>query len=306
MPRVVHTGQALVDLVVSVPDLPARGGNVNAGSTRRYAGGAVNVLVAAARSGARAVHAGSIGTGPEGDLVRATLGAEEVAVATEPVPGDDTGVCIVLVEPDGERSFVTGYGAERTITPASLGRSEPEPGDVVCVTGYSLFDPTREPLLEWLATLPAGVSVVLDPGDVFAHFERELQDRMLELSHVWTSNRSEASALTGEQGPGPAAAAVQNRMPHAAAAIVRDGERGCHVHADGVTTHVLGFPQDAVDTNGAGDAHTGVLLAERVLGADWLTAARRANAAAALKVTRRGPATAATRAEVDAFLAGLA
>ena len=64
MSRVIHTGQALVDVVVEVPDLPARGQNVMATSATDYAGGAVTVLVAAARFGAECVHAGAIGTGP--------------------------------------------------------------------------------------------------------------------------------------------------------------------------------------------------------------------------------------------------
>ena len=44
----MHTGQALVDVVVEVPSLPRRGQNVMAGSSTRYAGGSVSVLVAAA------------------------------------------------------------------------------------------------------------------------------------------------------------------------------------------------------------------------------------------------------------------
>jgi sugar/nucleoside kinase (ribokinase family) len=44
-------------------------------------------------------------------------------------------------------------------------------------------------------------------------------------------------------------------------------------------------------------------VAERAKGADWATAARRANAAGAIKVRRRGPATAPTAAEIDEFLA---
>ena len=54
MSRVIHTGQALVDVVVEVPDLPDRGQNVMAASATDYAGGAVTVLVAAARFGADA------------------------------------------------------------------------------------------------------------------------------------------------------------------------------------------------------------------------------------------------------------
>jgi sugar/nucleoside kinase (ribokinase family) len=45
-----------------------------------------------------------------------------------------------------------------------------------------------------------------------------------------------------------------------------------------------------------------VLLAERAAGRSWVDAAVRANAAGAIKVTRRGPDTAPTRAEIDAFL----
>jgi len=69
--------------------------------------------------------------------------------------------------------------------------------------------------------------------------------------------------------------------------------------------HVPGFAVEAVDTNGAGDTHTGVFLAALASGAGPAEAVRRANAAAALSVTRRGPATGPTAAELDAFLSSL-
>ena len=59
----------------------------------------------------------------------------------------------------------------------------------------------------------------------------------------------------------------------------------------------------AVDTTGAGDAHSGVFLAGLAGGLPPGAAARRANAAAALAVTRPGPAVSPSRAELDAFLA---
>ncbi|MBP2410382.1 PfkB family carbohydrate kinase [Brachybacterium fresconis] len=303
MSRVLHTAQALVDVVVEVPALPPPGGNTNATSETRYAGGAATILVAAARTGARAVHGGAHGTGPNGDLVRSVLAADGVAVSAAPRPDSDTGSCLVFVEPSAQRSFVTIYGAEREITAASLATLAPEPGDLLCVSGYSLFDPTREPLLEFLETLPDGVEVVLDPGEPFASFDREVQDRVLERTTVWTSNADEARALTGLDAPEDTPEALRRRIGSHAAVIVRDGERGCIVFHHGRGTEIPAFPQRAVDTNGAGDTHTGVLLAERALGADWESAATRANAAAAIAVTRKGPESAPTRAEVDAFLA---
>jgi sugar/nucleoside kinase (ribokinase family) len=57
-----------------------------------------------------------------------------------------------------------------------------------------------------------------------------------------------------------------------------------------------------VDTTGAGDTHSGVFLAGLAAGLPPEEAAGRANAAAALAVTRPGPATAPARAQLDAFL----
>jgi sugar/nucleoside kinase (ribokinase family) len=59
----------------------------------------------------------------------------------------------------------------------------------------------------------------------------------------------------------------------------------------------------AVDTTGAGDAHSGVFLAGLAAGLTVTGAVRRANAAAALTVTRSGAAVSPSRAELEEFLA---
>jgi sugar/nucleoside kinase (ribokinase family) len=306
MARVIHTAQALVDEVVEVTGLPARGGNAVAHTYARYAGGAVNILVAAARSGADAVLAGSVGTGPNGDLIRSTLQAEGVRVSSPPVPGLDTGICFVMVEPSAERTFVTTQGAERRISVESLQSAAPLAGDLVCVSGFSLTGLTREPLLAWLECLEPQAVVVLDPGAAFASLEPGVRDRVLRRTHVWTGNAEEAGQLTGRDDPAESVEVVAGLIAAGGVAIVRDGPRGCFVRAGGRTAYLRGYPQQPVDTNGAGDTHTGVLVAELARGADWLVAARRANAAGAIKVTRRGPATAPTAVEIDAFLAAQA
>jgi sugar/nucleoside kinase (ribokinase family) len=312
MSRVIHTGQALVDVVVEVPDLPERGQNVMAASVTDYAGGAVTVLLAAARFGAECVHAGAHGTGTHGDVVRAAMRAEGITVSAPPVPDLDTGICVVLVEPSAERTFVTTLGAERRISVESLATSAPQPGDLVCVTGFSLaLESTRDPLLAWLPTLHPDVVVVLDPGAAFAGLPHEVRTAMLEVTDVWSSNAEEAEGILGAVGEQPPAdladltAAVAPLLRGDAVAIVRDGPEGCAVRVPGSTTYVPGFPQTPVDTNGAGDTHTGALLAEVAAGTPWVEGCRRANAAAAIKVTRRGPESPPTAAEVDAFLARL-
>jgi len=307
--RVIHTGQALVDVVIEVPDLPVRGQNVMAGSVTDYAGGAVTVLVAAARFGAACVHAGAHGTGPHGDLVRQALTADGVSVSADPVPGRDTGICVVLIEPSGQRTFVTTLGAERDISEESLATSRPQNGDLVCVTGFSLaLESTRVPLLAWLETLGEGVVVVLDPGSAFASLPTPVREQMLRRTDVWSSNAEEAADLLTAAGRTPDGAGLLELtealapLMRGATVVVRDGAAGCAVLADGAATLVPGYPQTPVDTNGAGDTHTGALLAEVAAGTSWVEGCRRANAAAAIKVTRRGPTSSPTRQEVDTFL----
>lgn len=311
-PRVIHTGQALVDMTIEIPDLPARGQNVMAGSVAQYAGGAVTVLLAAARLGAKCVHAGTIGEGPHGDVIRAALAADGIEASAPVVTVRDTGVCVVLVEPSAERTFVTTLGAERDITVASLSTAEVRAGDLVCVTGYTLaVEQTRTPLLEWLTSLPTQAVVVLDPGAAFAELPAEVRDAMLACTDIWTSNAEEATDLLAVRGAAVEASgreivaqarALAPALRSDAVAIVRDGAEGCAVHVAGETTYVPGFPQTPVDTNGAGDTHTGALLADIAAGASWVDACRRANATAAIKVTRRGPTSTPTAAEVEEFL----
>lgn len=317
-PRVIHTGQALVDLVIEVADLPARGQNLMADSVAEYAGGSVTVLLAAARLGAECLHAGAIGAGPYGDLIREALDDDGIAASAPPVTTQDTGVCVVLIEPSAERTFVTTLGAEREITVDSLATADVQSGDLVCVTGYSLaVAQTRDPLLAWLRTLPEDAVVVLDPGAAFAELPADVRDTMLARTDVWTGNAEEATDLLAALGgpiEAPAGASEREIVAHAralaplmragAVTIVRDGAEGCAVHAHGESTYVPGFPQTPVDTNGAGDTHTGALLAGIADGATWVDACRRANAAAAIKVTRRGPTTAPTAVEVEEFLRG--
>lgn len=318
-PRVIHTGQALVDLVIEVADLPARGQNLMADSVAEYAGGSVTVLLAAARLGAECLHAGAIGAGPYGDLIREALDADGIAASAPPVTTQDTGVCVVLIEPSAERTFVTTLGAEREISVDSLATADVQPGDLVCVTGYSLaVAQTRDPLLAWLKTLREDAVVVLDPGAALAELPADVRDTMLARTDVWTGNAEEATDLLAARSVSVEASeaeasereivgqarALSPLLRAGAVTIVRDGAEGCAVCADGHTTYVAGFPQTPVDTNGAGDTHTGALLAGIADGATWVDACRRANAAAAIKVTRRGPTTAPTADEVEEFLRG--
>jgi ribokinase len=301
--RLVHTGQVILDLVMRVPGLPPVGGDVFAAHTDLLPGGGFNVMAAAARAGAEVVYVGGHGGGRFGDLARDALAAEGIIAALAPTTDADTGICVVLVDDTGERTFVTGSGAESSVDATALAAVPVTAPDVVYVSGYSLLVPAKATvLLDWLATLD-GPSVVVDPGPLAGEIDPAVWARILARTSVLSANAREARILTDRTDLSEASTALAGRLPRSAAVLVRDGAAGCLLTRDGRTEHVPGIAVEAVDTTGAGDAHCGVLAAELLRGADLRAAAARANAAAALAVTRPGPATAPTRAEVDALLA---
>ncbi|WP_028925183.1 PfkB family carbohydrate kinase [Pseudonocardia acaciae] len=300
--RLVHTGQVVIDLVMRVGALPPAGGDVAASQTRLLPGGGFNVMSAAARSGARVLYAGAHGTGRFGDLARAALRDEGVAVAHRPEPGADTGVCVVLVDDTGERTFVTGTGAEGRLRPRQLAEVDVRDADLVYLTGYSLLhESNRAALLGWLPGVPA--RVLFDPGPLLGAIPPGVLDRVLPEVDILSCNATEAYALTGLRDPTAGAVELTGRVGRHASVLVRTGASGCVLaHPGRAARPVPGFPVTPVDTNGAGDTHCGVLASAILAGVELETAAVRANAAAALSVLRLGPATAPLGTEVDEFL----
>ncbi|TDU90753.1 sugar/nucleoside kinase (ribokinase family) [Kribbella voronezhensis] len=304
--RLVHLGNVVVDLVLTVGDLPARGGDVIASSTTTSPGGGFNVMAAAARLGLTTLYAGALGTGPFGDRARAALLAEGIDWLLPARTGLDTGFVVTLVDSSGERTFVTSPGAEATLRSTDL--FQPGLDDLVYLSGYSLLhDANRDALIRWLPTIPAGVQVFFDPGPLVADIPSTTLEPVLARADWLSCNSTEAQAMTGSNDPTEAARALMARAGRsselgAGRVLVRVGRAGCLLGVQGEVVSVAGFAVEAVDLNGAGDAHSGAFLAGIAEGKEPAEAARWANAAAALAVTRRGPATGPSRAGLEGFL----
>jgi sugar/nucleoside kinase (ribokinase family) len=305
MSRLVSVGNVIVDIVMRIDAIPEPGGDVIAAGSEITAGGGLNTMVAARRDGMEVVFAGQYGTGPFGDVVRRALTDSGVTVVQPGLPDVDSGYCVALVDATTERTFVTSVGAEGQLTRADLDRIELRDDDTVFVSGYGLAHPGNgAAIADWIDTVPPSVRVVFDPSPLVDSLPPAVLAAVSVRADVVSANSREARLMS--PGSADLAEAVATIAASArGTALVRDGADGCWVVEDGSTpTLVPGFPVTAVDTNGAGDAHDGVLAAALGRGEGLQAAVRRANAAAALAVTRSGPATAPTAAETDALLAG--
>ncbi len=303
MPRLLHTGQVMIDLVMAVDKLPHSGGDVLAQSASFEAGGGFNVMAAAQRNGLPVVYLGRHGTGRFGDLAREAMKAEGIRIGITHRAERDTGLCVALTEASAERSFISYIGAEGELTAEDLASVLAEAGDYVYVSGYSLLHGGKaQALVDWVLDLPRAINVVFDPGPLVDSPDEPLMQALLARIDLWTSNSVEALRFTGASDIAEALNRLADHLPADVLMVVRDGPQGCWISQRGDRQHVPGFKVEAVDSNGAGDAHAGVFVAGLAQGLVPVDAARRANAAAALAVTRWGPATSPGTAEVDGLI----
>lgn len=290
--RLVGLASILIDRTLAVPALPPRGGDVIAEDLGPAAGGGINALVAAARLGLATVYAGRHGSGPHGELVREALRREGISCLTPATPDRDTGWCLALVEPDGERTFVTAPGAEAVQDAASLAGIALRPDDAVYVSGYDLVYPDAGPALAtWLAALPreaaGGPWVVVDPGPLVGEVDPARLRAVVARADLVTVSAAESAVIAA--------------LPPPRRLVIRHGADGAELRcADGAELRVPGTapPGPVIDTNGAGDTHLGAMLAARSDSLDWRGSLTLANRAAAFAITRRGAASGPTRLDL--------
>ena len=318
--RVVLMGQILVDLAVRGDALPGPGGDVWAVDEGMHVGGGFNALVAARRMGAEAVSLSPIGEGPYSSLIQAALAREGISDAGPRIAGIDNGFCIAFTDRTGERTFISTKGAE-TMAPASAWADvvrTMRPGDVLYVDGYLMDHPAnREAAEAALRALPEGVRVVLDVSPVIG-----IPDGLPTRDVIISMNHREAQEIAHQRGD--ASARDRALQPREAAramltvldrpVLVRAGAEGAYFAwpstaasdtLDESATHIPTPRVEAIDTNGAGDAHSGVLAASLAQGIHLERALLLANCAGALSATVVGPASCPTREEIEAAASAL-
>ncbi len=302
--RLTVLDSVLLDLTLRVDALPARGGDVVSAPAHLATGGGFNVLVAAQRQGLAVRYGGHLGAGPFATRARDDLAAAGVEVPDVPTAGRDLGVCVVLVEPDGERTFVTAAGAELDLGAEALASLGWGPHEYLYLSGYNFAHRSLAAVVApWLDTLPDQVVVALDPGARLGDADPEVVAHALARVDWLLASDDECCALADDTDLASAvttlAAAVR------AGVVVHEGARGCRLATGGTVRAIPGVPGEVVDSNGAGDTHNGVFLASLADGADPVTAAWRANVAASHAIAHVGGAAAPTWSELDARLRAL-
>jgi sugar/nucleoside kinase (ribokinase family) len=293
----------MIDIVLRISRVPESGADVLASEHLTTTGGGYNAMSAAARQGVAAVYAGRLGRGPFSSIARSSLAQDDIREPLDADESRDAGFCVALIDDGGERTFITSAGSEGSLRASDLSSLDVRNGDYVLVSGYNvMYDDSSEMVLAWLDGLGEDVVVAFDPSNRVMDIPEENLRRVLARADWTLCNETEASSLTGEESLIDSVIALAQRTGRAGV-VVRHGASGCTVLVKGgEPLHVAGFPVDVVDTNGAGDTHSGVFLAELARGTPVLEAAKRGNAAAAVAISVLGPASCPERDVVSAMI----
>lgn len=267
--RIVCIGDVMVDVLARLPGPLAHGSDTPARIVLSPGGSAANTACWLASAGAAVAMVGRVGDDAAGRGAIADLTAAGVQARIALDRSAATGMCIVLVGPDGERTMIPDAGANAGLRADDLPVDLLESGAAVHVSAYTLLRPsTRESALAALAMAAArgaGVSVDAASAAPLAAAPAGAVLSWLPEGSVLFANADEAAVLTGITEARDAARAL------AAAgliAVVKDGSRGAYGCAPGSleVAHCAARPARAIDSTGAGDAFAAGFLSARLHG----------------------------------------
>jgi ribokinase len=284
-------GDATVDQMYFVSDLPEAGGEVTALRALMEPGGAGGTLATVlARLGNRVRIATRVGRGPFADLaLRHALAA---GVETDLIQIDEehqTSSVTLLVTPDAQRTMISAVGASRYLDVEALARKDIADCDALVMSAYSLVGgQQRDYAVRALAyAKEAGLTTFIDLGrGAVGALKGQMIALVRDVDYL-LMNENELFTLTDEETISDALSVLTDRGIERV--VVKVGENGSIVVTPELTELVDPLKVDeAIDTTGAGDYYTAAFAHAIMSGYELLEAARIGNVAGALNTTHVG------------------
>lgn len=252
-------------------------------------GSGANTMIGLSLLGGKACYAGKIGNDEHGALYADSLRARDVAVSVQAGDGT-TGMCLVLITPDAERTLCTYLGICRELGPDDLNLDAIRASRYLFVTGYLWdTDSQKAAVLRAMETAKAaGVKVALSLSDPFCVNRHKSDFLNIIEQHVdlLIGNDEEAQTLFDASTP---LDAIRATAPYCAMAAVTMGGRGALLRDGNRIVETPAFKIQPVDTTGAGDMFAAGLLYGLTHGLSLEKTGALASYVAAEVVSKLGP-----------------
>ena len=262
--NVLCIGDVMLDVIARINVSPQKinFGSDTASRVSTSSGGAAgNVAAWLTRTDARSTIVSHVGDDPAGAAIVAEFDALGVNHGDLVIPGETSGVVVVLVDSSGERTMFPDKGANSRLTVTDL----PDLGafQAVYVSGYALLNPlARDGVLAMIEKIKAdGLPIYFDPASVGSM--KDVTDKEL---HTWFSmmdilllNEEESIYLTGSVD---IERALNYLLDFSQVVVIKRGSAGAIAKARGFDSISLpAVAATVVDTTGAGDSFAAGFIA---------------------------------------------
>ena len=262
--NVLCIGDVMLDVIARINVSPQK---INYGSdtasriSTSSGGAAGNVAAWLTRTDARSTIVSHVGDDPAGAAIVAEFDALGVSHGELVIPGETSGVVIVLVDSSGERTMFPDKGANSRLTVTDL--PDLSAFQAVYISGYALLNPlARDGVLAMIEKIKAdGLPIYFDPASVGAM--KDVADKEL---HNWFSmmdvlflNEEESIYLTGSVD---IERALDYLLDFSQVVVIKRGSAGAIAKARGFDSISLpAVAATVVDTTGAGDSFAAGFIA---------------------------------------------
>lgn len=282
MSQLLCIGDVMLDVIAVLQTKINYGSDTPSKISTHGGGAAGNVASWAQISGAPTQIVARVGNDSAGMAVMAEFDALGVAHGDCVLPGAQTGVVVVLVDPNGERTMFPESGANSGLSMKELPSLEGV--EIVYLSGYALLDELSRPgVLEMIEEIHTShIPIFFDPATVGGMSQVDVTEIKSWLPHMSAlfMNEEEATFLTGFTHRESALNALLEFSP---TAIIKCGSQGAVGKTrDGEIISIPAAPTHVIDTTGAGDSFAGGFIAtwlkdrdlQRCMEAGATTAAR--------------------------------
>jgi sugar/nucleoside kinase (ribokinase family) len=284
--EIVVAGNLVEDILVRPVERIEYGFTVWVDAIEQHLGGnGANTSYALATLGVPVRLRGAVGLDDFGDRVVARLSGAGVNLEEVERMGFPTATTVVLVAPDGSRSFLHAPGVSREVfsEPGEFGAG---PGHFHLANIFSLPHMRRTGAETLRRAAARGWTTSLDTGHDTRGEWMSVLEPCLENIGLLFANEAEALKISGREDVRSAADLFLDRGVKTV--VIKRGSQGCAVFDGEKQLWAPGFPVETVDTTGAGDCFTGGFLAGLYKGGTLEEAARLGNACGALSASKIG------------------
>ena len=268
MPKVLCIGDVMLDVVVAL-QAPINYGEDTPSKITTHSGGAAgNVASWIAHTGTEASIVARVGNDSAGAAITSEFEDLGVDHSSLKKTSDATGVVVVLVDKNAERTMFPETGANSGLVLADM---PPLVGfDAAYVSGYALLNPrSRAGVLEMIAAIKsAGLPLFYDTVTVGAmkEVDRELIYSWLPLMDYVLPNEEEALYLADSADIDDALSKLLELCP---AVVIKRGSAGAVAQVrGGARIDIDAVKITVADTTGAGDSFAAGFIATKISGGD--------------------------------------